>query len=61
MNNVIIQYATHSHMLKCVYENEGLGILVKRVYQQNQVIAMRDFVNLNISRSIMIDLVKNVY
>jgi hypothetical protein len=29
MNNVIIQYATHSHMLKCVYENEGLGILVK--------------------------------
>jgi len=61
MNNVIIQCATHNHMLKCVCENEGLGILVKWVYQQNQVITMREFVNLNISRSIMIDLVKNVY
>jgi hypothetical protein len=48
-------------MLKCVCENEGLGILVKWVYQQNQVITMREFVNLNISRSIIIDLVKIVY
>ena len=28
-------------MLKCVCENEGLRILVKRVYEQNQVITMR--------------------
>jgi hypothetical protein len=48
-------------MLKCVCENEGLKILVKLVYKQNQLIIMREFVNLNISRSIMIDLVKNVY
>ena len=48
-------------MLKCVCENEGLGILVKWVYEQDQVITMWEFVNLNISRSIMIDLVKNVY
>jgi len=48
-------------MLKCVCENESLGILVKWVYEQNQVIKMREFVNLNISRSILIDLVKNVY
>jgi hypothetical protein len=61
MNNVIIQYATHNHMLKCVCENEGLRILVKWVFEQNQMIAMWEFVNLNISRSIMIDLVKNVY
>ena len=33
MNNVIIQYATHNHMLKCVCENEGLRILVKWVYE----------------------------
>jgi hypothetical protein len=44
-------------MLKCVCENEGLRILVKWVYEQNQVITMREFVNLNISRSFMIDLV----
>ena len=60
MNNVIIQCATHNHMLKCVCENEGLRILVQLVYKQNQLI-LREFVNLNISRSIMIDLVKNVY
>jgi len=46
-------------MLKCVCENEGLRILVKWVYEQNQVITMREFVNLNISRSVMIDLVTN--
>jgi hypothetical protein len=28
-------------MLKCVCENEGLRILVKWVYEQNQVITMR--------------------
>jgi hypothetical protein len=61
INNVIIQYATYNHMLKCVCENEGLRILVKWVYEQNQVITMWEFVNLNISRSILIDLVKNVY
>jgi hypothetical protein len=44
-----------------VCENEGLRILVKCVYEQNQVITIREFVNLNISRSILIDLVKNVY
>jgi hypothetical protein len=59
--NVIIQYATHNHMLKSVCENDGLRILVKRVYEQNQLITMREFVNLNISRNILIDLVKNVY
>jgi hypothetical protein len=48
-------------MLKCVYENEGLRILVKWVYEQNQVITMREFVNLNISKSILIDLDKNIY
>jgi len=48
-------------MLKCVCENEGLRILVKLVYTQNQLIIIREFVNLNISKSIMIDLVKNVY
>ena len=48
-------------MLKCVCENEGLRILVKWVYEQNQVVIMQEFVNLNISRSILIDLVKNVY
>ena len=42
-------------------ENEGLRILVKWVYEQNQVVIMQEFVNLNISRSILIDLVKNVY
>jgi hypothetical protein len=41
-------------------ENEGLRILVKWVYEQNQVITMREFVNLNISRSILIDLDKNI-
>ena len=41
-------------------ENEGLRILVKWVYEQIQVIIMQEFVNLNISRSILIDLVKNV-
>jgi hypothetical protein len=44
----------------CVCENEGLRILVKWVYEHNQVITMREFVNLNISRSVMIDLDKNV-
>jgi hypothetical protein len=44
-----------------VCENEGLRILVKWVYEQNQVVIMQEFVNLNISRSILIDLVKNVY
>jgi len=48
-------------MLKCVCENEGLRILVQLIYKQNQLIIMREFVNLNISRSIMIDFVKNVY
>jgi hypothetical protein len=48
-------------MLKSVCENDGLRILVKRVYEQNQLITMREFVNLNISRNILIDLVKNVY
>jgi len=48
-------------MLKCVCENKGLKILVKLVYKQNKLIIIREFVNLNISRSIMIDLVKNVY
>jgi hypothetical protein len=48
-------------MLKCVCENEGLRILVKWVSKQNQVITMREFVNLNISRSIPIDLVDNIY
>ena len=48
-------------MLKCECENEGLRILVKWVYEQNQVITIREFVKLNISRSILIDLVKNVY
>jgi hypothetical protein len=47
-------------MLKCVCENEGLRILVKLVYKQNELIIMREFVNLNISLSILIDLVKNV-
>jgi len=47
-------------MLKCVCENKGLRILVKRVYEQNQVITMREFVNLNISRSILIGLVMNI-
>jgi len=44
-----------------VCENKGLRILVKWVYEQNQVVIMQEFVNLNISRSILIDLVKNVY
>jgi hypothetical protein len=47
-------------MLKYVCENEGLRILVKREYEQNQVITMREFVNLNISRSILINLVMNI-
>jgi hypothetical protein len=50
-----------SYVKVCVCENEGLRILVKWVYEQNQVITMREFVNLNISRSVMIDLDKNVY
>ena len=57
----MIQCATHKHVLKCVCENEGLKILVKWVYEQNQVITIREFVNLNILRSVMIDLDKNVY
>ena len=48
-------------MWKCVCENKGLRILVKWVYKQNQLIIMREFVNLNISRSILIDLINNVY
>ena len=44
-----------------MYENEDLRILVKWVYEQNQVITMREFVNPNISRSVMIDIDKNVY
>jgi hypothetical protein len=51
----------HNHMLKCVCENEGLRMLVKWVYEQMQLIIMREFVNLNISRIILVDLVKNVY
>jgi len=47
--------------VKVCVENEGLRILVKWVYEQNQVIIMREFVNLNISRSILIDLDKNIY
>ena len=48
-----------SYVKVCV--NEGLRILFKLVYKQNQLIIMQEFVNLNISRSILIDLVKNVY
>jgi len=48
-------------MLKCVCENEGLRMLVKWVYEQMQLIIMREFVNLNISRIILVDLVKNIY
>jgi len=48
-------------MLNCVCENEGLRILVKWVYEHNQVITMWEFVNLNISRSILIDLDKTIY
>jgi hypothetical protein len=48
-------------MLKYVCENEGLKILVKWVYEQNQVITMREYVNLNISRSILTDFDKNIY
>jgi hypothetical protein len=48
-------------MLKCACENEGLRILVKWVYEQNQVITMWEFENLNISKSILIDLDKNIY
>jgi hypothetical protein len=44
-----------------VCENEGLRILVKWVYEQNQVITMWEFVNLNILRRVMIDLDKNIY
>jgi hypothetical protein len=36
-------------MLKCACENESLRILVKWVYEQNQVITMQEFANLNIS------------
>ena len=50
-----------SYVKVCVCENEGLRILVKWVYEQNQVITMWDFVNLNISRSILIELDKNIY
>ena len=39
-------------MLECVCENEGLRILVKWVYEQNQVIIIQEFVNLNISREV---------
>jgi hypothetical protein len=48
-----------SYVKVCVCENEGLRILVKWVYEQNQV-TMREFVNLNISRSILIGLVMNI-
>ena len=48
-------------MLKCVCENEGLKILVKLVYEQNQVITMQEYVNLNISRSILTYFDKNIY
>ena len=50
-----------SYIKVCVCENEDLRILVKLAYEHNQVITIREFVNLNISRSILIDLVKNVY
>ena len=50
-----------SYVKVCVCENEDLRILVKWAYEQNQVLAIREFVNLNISRSILIDLVNNVY
>ena len=49
-----------SYVKVCVW-NEGLRILFKLVYKQNQLIIMQEFVNLNISKSILIDLVKNVY
>ena len=39
-------------MLKCVCEIEDLRILVKWAYEQNQVITIREFVNLNISREV---------
>ena len=39
-------------MLKSVCENEGLRILVKWVYEQNQLIIMREFVNLNIWKEV---------
>ena len=46
-------------MLMYVSENEGLRILAKCVYEQNQLMIMREFINLNIS-SILIDLVMNI-
>ena len=48
-------------MLKCVCENKDLKILVKLAYEQNKVLSIREFVNLNISRSIMIDLGNDTY
>ena len=33
-------------------ENEALRIVVKWVYEQNQVITMQEFVNLNILREV---------
>ena len=47
--------------VKCVCEKKDLKILVKLAYEQNQVLPIREFVNLNISKSIMIDFVKNIY
>jgi hypothetical protein len=41
-----------SYVKVCACENEGLRILVQWVYEQNQVITMREFINLNISRSV---------
>ena len=50
-----------SYVKACVCENEDSRILVKWAYEQNQVLTIWEFVDLDISRSIMIDLVKNVY
>ena len=55
-------YNPQSYVKVCVcVKNKGLRILVKWVYEQNQVIIFQEFVNLNISRSILIDLDKNIY
>ena len=35
-----------------MWENKGLRILVKCVYEQNKLIIMWEFVNMNISREV---------
>ena len=49
-------------MLKCVcVKMKVYEYLLNEYMKQNQVITMREFVNLNISRSIMIDLGNDTY